>query len=161
MSGKPVLAEEVMAASRVITAAVVRSLSAVDQKLTVPQLRVLVMVSAAQGLSVNAVAQGLGVNASNASRTCERLVTSGLVFREESADDRRRVVLNLSPAGKRLVDSVMKVRRNELLGVVARMAPADRRTLAESLRAFNVAAAMSEGQDSPDHPDQHLLAWLD
>src|SRR4051794_22929027 len=108
------VSDALMATSRVITAAVVRSLSVADPRLTVPQLRVLVMVSAEQGLSVNAVAKGLGVNASNASRTCERLVAAGLLQRDEHTDDRRRVVLTLSSAGRRLVDSVMEVRRTEL-----------------------------------------------
>jgi DNA-binding MarR family transcriptional regulator len=156
------VSDALMATSRVITAAVVRSLSKVNSQLTVPQLRVLVMVSAEQGLSINGVASGLGVNASNASRTCERLVAAGLLHRDEHADDRRRVVLTLSPAGRRLVDSVMEVRRTELLNVVAKMKPADRRQLAEALAAFNAAAQrVIEEQGAADAPDQHLLAWLD
>jgi DNA-binding MarR family transcriptional regulator len=153
--------EAIMAASRVITAVVVRSLSAVDARLSVPQLRVLVMVCNEQGLSVNEVARGLGVNASNASRTCERLVASGLLNRDEHAGDRRRVVLTLTPKGRRLVSSVMDRRRDELLSVIARMAPADRRKLGQALTAFNVAAARVFVEQDPASSDQHLLAWLD
>ena len=153
--------ETIMAASRVITAVVVRSLSAVDARLSVPQLRVLVMVSNEQGLSVNEVARGLGVNASNASRTCERLVASGLLNRDEHADDRRRVVLTLTSKGRKLVRSVMDRRRDELMSVIARMAPADRRKLGQALTAFNVAAARVFVEQDPAAPDQHLLAWLD
>lgn len=156
------VSDALMATSRVITAAVVRSLSVIDSKLTVPQLRVLVMVSAEQGLSINNVASGLGVNASNASRTCERLVAGGLLRRKEHTDDRRRVELTLSQKGRRLVDSVMEARRAELLDVVAKMKPADRRRLAEALSAFNTAAQQVIEERGPDDaPDQHLLAWLD
>lgn len=151
-----------MTASRVITAAVVRSLNAVDPRMTVPQLRVLVMVSNEHGLSVNAVARGLGVNASSASRTCERLVSSGLLHRDEHTSDRRKVVLSLSSSGRRLVDSVMKHRRDDLLGVVDHMDPSERELLAASLHAFNAAAQRVIEESGPaDNPDLHLLAWLD
>lgn len=162
MENGPDVDDVLMTTSRIITAAVVRSLTGVDPQLSMPQLRVLVMVSGAGGMTVNAVAAGLGVNASNASRTCERLVASGLLRRHEDAADRRRVVLRLSPRGRRIVDAVMDRRRAELTAVVDHLPAADQRRLAEALAAFNAAATQVAPEAcSPDSVDQHLLAWLD
>src|SRR5689334_7316174 len=65
-------------ASAVITAVVIRSLNAVTPHLTVTQVRVMVIVAGLGTANVNAVAAGLGANASNASRSCDRLVRAGL-----------------------------------------------------------------------------------
>lgn len=150
--------EALMEASRVITAAVAHSLATLETSITVPQLRVLVMVTGRGPLNLSAVAEGLGVSPSNASRTCDRLVTSGLLDRREADDDRRNVVLTLTPAGVRLVEAVMGQRRAVLEEVVCRMSSADRSRLGAALTAFTRAAS---GVTGADHPDEgHLLRWL-
>src|SRR5438045_3806188 len=93
--------------SKVVAAAIALSLAATDSKVTLPQLRVLVMVDSRGPLNMTAVADGLAVNASNASRTCDRLVTGGFLGRVEDPADRRNVVLSLTPAGRRLLRSMM------------------------------------------------------
>ena len=83
-----------MRASTVITAVVVRSLNSVTPHLTVVLLRALVIVWGLGTANVNAVAEGLGANASNASRACDRLVRAGLLTRQQADHDRRNVVLD-------------------------------------------------------------------
>src|SRR3954452_7170103 len=90
-----------MRASTVITAIVVRSLTSVSPQVTVVQPRVLVIVWGMGTANVKAGAEGLGFNASNASRTCDRLVKAGLLTGEQHDDDRRNVVLQLSRDGQR------------------------------------------------------------
>ncbi len=148
-----------MRASTVITAIVVRSLNSVTPQLTVVQARVLVIVWALGTANVNAVADGLGVNASNASRTCDRLVRSGLLTREQADDDRRHVVLRLSDAGQALIDSVMHHRCTELERIASRLSPTQQTQLRRAVEAFTAAAeAMDVGPD--DFADQHLLSWM-
>jgi DNA-binding MarR family transcriptional regulator len=89
-----------MLASRAVAAAMVRSLESVDASVSVTQMRVLVLLWTGEPLNLSAVAEGLGVNASNASRTCDRLVSSGLVDRGELTADRRQRVLTLSRKGR-------------------------------------------------------------
>lgn len=132
--------DEVVAASQAIAAIVLHSLAVVDPALTIRQMRILVMVSRADGLGVRHVAEGLGVNPSNASRACEELVSAKLLRREPDPADRRRVVLSLTPAGSRLVAKVMNRRRAELDAVVARMAEPAQRRLVTALKEFNRAA---------------------
>src|SRR3954451_14839452 len=129
-----------MRASTVITAIVVRSLTSATPQITVVQARVLVIVWGLGTANVNAVAEGLGVNASNASRTCDRLVKAGLLTREQHDGDRRNVVLQLSEDGQRLIDSVMHQRCTELDKVASRLSTGQQTQLRRALEAFNAAA---------------------
>lgn len=128
--------DALMATSRVMTAVVARTLAAVEETVSVPQFRVLVMLRYEGNLNLRAIADGLGVNPSNASRACDKLVNADLITRIDSAQDRRNVSIGLTPRGRRLVDSLMQARA-ELLGqAVAEMQPAQRRKLAAGLVAF-------------------------
>jgi DNA-binding MarR family transcriptional regulator len=141
--------EPLMTASRVINAIIVKSLAAVDADLTVPQLRVLVILSAHPGASLSAVAEDLGVNPSNASRTCEQLVRRGLVTRQAQPDDRRRVALDLSASGRLMIERVMDRRRQQLDIIVGEMAADQQRMLMVLLESFNAAAVETGVADSP------------
>jgi DNA-binding MarR family transcriptional regulator len=161
--------EPLMAASRIITAAVVQSLATVSGTVTVPQLRVLVMLSGRSRLNMTAVATGLGVNASNASRTCDQLVRLGLVDRRVDPHDRRQASLALTKAGKRLVDDVMSHRRRILASIVAEMSTAGQRRLAQALSDFSAASGRLElaetipgagaGEPGQDR-DGELARWV-
>jgi DNA-binding MarR family transcriptional regulator len=146
-------------ASTVITAIVVRSLNSVTPQVTVVQARALVIVWGLKTANVNAVAEGLGANASNASRTCDRLVKAGLLTREQSDDDRRHVVLQLSTKGRALIDKVMQQRREELDRIASRLSPEQQAELGRAAEAFAAAAdALDAGPG--DDVDQHLLSWM-
>lgn len=149
----------VLTTSRIIVASVVRSLASVSSSVSVPQLRVLVMLSAAAPLNLTAVAQRLGVNASNASRTCDRLVKAELVDRQVDPHDRRHVSLALTRNGRRLVADVMDHRRNLLALVVGAMPAQRQQELAASLEAFNSTARRLVG-DPPDSAAVADNVWL-
>ncbi len=149
-----------MVTSRTINAVIVRSLAAVDATVSVPQLRVLVILSVHDRLNLSGVADRLGVNASNASRTCDQLVKRGLVDRQEDPHDRRNLSLALARPGRRLLEDVMRRREVILTELVAAMPAQDQRDLMTALEKFNAAAdqlasAATEGEDT------HLLTrWL-
>jgi DNA-binding MarR family transcriptional regulator len=150
-----------MRASRVVSAAIAHSLGVADAKVTLPQLRVLVMVQDSGPLNMSSVADGLGVNPSNASRTCDRLVRAGLLHRREDRDDRRNVALTLTPAGRRLVGSMLGQRRTIFRQVLERMGSRERSQLGVGLTAFSDAARdlSTEGVGLSDG-EGHLLRWL-
>jgi DNA-binding MarR family transcriptional regulator len=129
-----------MLASRAVAAAMVRSLESVDASVSVTQMRVLVLLWTGEPLNLSAVAEGLGVNASNASRTCDRLVSGGLIDRGELTADRRHRVLTLTRKGRSLVERLMDRREQELTEIVARMSDVDRDALMAALTPFNEAA---------------------
>ncbi len=150
--------EALMAASKVLTAVVSRSLTEAGASVTTPQLRVLVMLSSRGPLNLTAVAEGLDVSVSNASRTCDQLVAGRLVTRREDAEDRRSVVLRLSRSGTALVQRLMAHRRSVFTSITEGMSASDRAVLARGLHAFLRAAESVAGADGPDH--EHPLRWL-
>jgi DNA-binding MarR family transcriptional regulator len=131
--------EAVMLAARVLIAVSAQSVAAVDDVVTLPQLRVLVMVSSRGPLNLGAVATGLGVHPSNATRAVERLVVAGLLNRSDDPTDRRNIVLELTSEGQALVDGVMNDRRAAIGEILERMPASRRRALAPVLRAFAAA----------------------
>jgi DNA-binding MarR family transcriptional regulator len=153
--------EALMRASKVVSAAIAHSLAVADAKVTLPQLRVLVMVQDSGPLNMSAVATGLGVNPSNASRTCDRLVRGGLLDRREDPDDRRNVVLTLTGAGRRLVSSMLRQRAAIFAEVVDRMAPEGRSHLAVGLTAFSDAAREISAEGvGLSGGEGHMRGWL-
>ena len=91
--------EATMLAARALVAISAQSVAAVDDVLTAPQLRVLVMFASRGPLKLGAVARGLGVHSSNATRACERLVSSGLLDRSDDPADRRNPLRLISGPG--------------------------------------------------------------
>lgn len=149
-----------MAASRTMTAIVARSLNGVAEQITVPQLRVLVLLSARGPMNLSAVARHLDVNPSNASRTCDQLVASGRVSREPDAQDRRLTVLRLTPDGTRFVEGILTARRRLFEEVVSQMSADDQAFLARGLEAFLAVVATTLGEDSVDLPNGQLIPWV-
>jgi DNA-binding MarR family transcriptional regulator len=139
-SAEPDDVQAVMAASRVLVGVSAQSVASVDEVVTLPQLRVLAMLASRGGLNLGAVAAGLGVHPSNATRAVERLVVAGLLDRRDDPADRRNLVLDLSVAGRALVDRVMDERRAAIVAILDRMPPGRRRSLVPVLRSFAAAA---------------------
>lgn len=137
--------EAVMAAARVLVAVSARSAAGIDDRVTLPQLRLLVMISRSPAMNLGAVAQGLGVHPSNATRLVERLVVAGLVDRRDDPADRRNLVLDLTADGRDLLDQVMEHRRTAIREILGRMPAGRRRALMPVMRAFADA-----GGETPD-----------
>lgn len=131
--------------TRALGALIAESLAGMEARVTMPQLRVLVL-AADRPQNVGSVATDLGVHPSNATRTCDRLVRAGLLDRRHDPHDRRQMILTLTPAGVRLVEDVMSRRRARAEEVLARMSPEHRAMLAESLRAFTAATSTGGGE---------------
>src|SRR4051794_1070087 len=68
--------------------------------LSVPQFRALVLMDRFPEASLSAIAEHLGSTLPSASRLVTGLVDKGLVVRESSSTDRRRVSLFLTPRGR-------------------------------------------------------------
>jgi DNA-binding MarR family transcriptional regulator len=152
--------EPVMAASKVLTAVVARSLVAVEPEVSLVQLRTLVMIWTNGTMNLTSVAEGLGVNPSNASRTCDRLVRIGLLDRRDDTEDRRSIQLTLTRPGKKVVEKVFAQRRRVLEQIVARMSQTQQRQLSSSLQAFVDAAAKASADGDLSDAEGHLLRWL-
>jgi DNA-binding MarR family transcriptional regulator len=133
-----------MTASRALLGISLRSVAAAPVPLTVPQHRLLVLVSSDGPRRVGTLADDLGVNQSNASRLVARLAEQGLVQRVADPADGRVSVVEATAAGRRVLDAVSEHRLRELRAVVAGMPPASWRPAVEVLHAFNAAAHEAE-----------------
>ena len=145
--------DAVLRASRALVGIAAASIADVEDVVTVPQFRVLVMLYTRGPLNLAAVASALDVNPSNASRTCDRLMKAGLLDRRESADDRRNVTLTVTEEGRRLVDSVTRHRRVAIERVLRKMPAPERERLVKVLSAFATAAG------EPLEADVLTLVW--
>jgi DNA-binding MarR family transcriptional regulator len=134
------LAETLLETSRALVAIAVRSVAAGAAGVTVVQHRVLVLLEDRGPLSVNAVAEELGVDQSNASRHCARLARLGLVTRSRSRDDGRGVDTGITDDGRRHVQAVRDARRVEIARVLERMPDDEARAAVRAFAQFDRAA---------------------
>jgi DNA-binding MarR family transcriptional regulator len=65
--------------------------------LSIPQLRWMLFIKRNPGASLSEVAEHLGVTCATVSKTTERLVQRNFIQRNDHPQERRRVVLNLTP----------------------------------------------------------------
>lgn len=147
----------VLTASRLLVAVSARSLAAIEERVTLPQFRMLVVLANHGGMKLATLAGHLAVNPSTAMRMADRLATAGLIDRHANPATRREIVLRLTESGRRIVDEVTARRREEIATIVARMPSAERTGLVTALRAFT-DAGMEPRADTPA-PNVIPLGW--
>ena len=82
--------------------------------LTAAQADALVVIGQAGPLSLKELGELLIAEAGHPSRLVDRLVEAGLVERSVADDDRRRIVLSLTPRGRKLEERVLAAREGVL-----------------------------------------------
>ncbi len=132
--------ELLIVASRALVAIAARSLGRVEDHVTLPQYRALVVLSTRGALRPVDLAESLEVEPSSVTRMCDRLIRKGLLERSHRDSDRREVEICLSVAGRSLVSEVTAQRRRDLRRVLSRISVDDQVDLIASLRVFNNAA---------------------
>lgn len=148
----------VLTASRVLVAISARSLAAVEETLTVPQFRMLVVLDTNGATSLTRLAEQLAVNPSTAMRMVDRLSAAGMVERTPDPEDRRVVRLVATDAGRRVVHAVTERRQAEITSIVASMPHEDRSAMVRALQAF--ADAAGEAQvDATAYTASGLPGW--
>ncbi|MGH1397090.1 MAG: MarR family winged helix-turn-helix transcriptional regulator, partial [Trichormus sp.] len=91
--------------------------------ISIPQLRSLAFLKRSPGASLSQVADHLGVTCATASTTIERLVQRHLVKRTDHPQERRRVVLNLTPEGKELLEQSQEKTRAHIAEILQDLTP--------------------------------------
>jgi DNA-binding MarR family transcriptional regulator len=147
----------VLTASRLLVAVSARSLAAAEERVTLPQFRMLVVLASHGETNLVSLAEALAVNPSTALRMVERLAAARLVSRRVNPASRREVMLRLTQGGRELLDEVTARRREEIAGIVRRMAPRQRAGLIRALRSF--AAAGGELPAGDQGRDLVPLGW--
>ncbi|MDH2426360.1 MarR family transcriptional regulator [Sphaerisporangium sp. TRM90804] len=146
----------VLTASRLLVAISARSLLAAEDKVTLPQFRMLVVLGRGQAKLVT-LAERLGVNPSTAMRMADRLTAARLISREINPDNRRETIMRLTREGRRIVEDVTAHRHAEISMILAKMTGDQRQALIAAMKAFNEAGGEPPARYSfplgwPDDP---------
>lgn len=140
--------DAVMVSAQALIGVVARSVIEVEDRVTLPQLRVLVLVSSRGTMNLAALAVALDVHPSNATRSCTRLIKAGLLTRQASTIDRRNYLISLTADGQSLIETVVEHRRKAITAVLERIPLARRRALVIAVRTFAEAAGESSADEA-------------
>jgi DNA-binding MarR family transcriptional regulator len=133
------ITDALLTASRLLVAISARSIAQVDETITIPQFRALVILSARGSMNVKTLAGLLHVQRSTTGRMVEQLITAGLIDRRPHPALRRELVVELTRRGQEFVHAVTAHRREEIARVVRNMPERERYGLVSSLTAFTTA----------------------
>ncbi len=146
------ITDALLTSSRLLVAVSARSIAQVDETITIPQFRTLVILSNRGPINLATLAGLLGVQPSATGRMVDRLVAAGLIDRLPHPTSRRELLATLTKRGREVVRRVTAFRRAEIAAIVEKMPPPERRGLVRALKAFTAAG---------DEPDVHLDAEID
>ncbi|WP_307857300.1 MarR family transcriptional regulator [Mycobacterium sp. SM1] len=134
-----VLTDALLTASRLLVAISAKSIALVDETITIPQFRTLVILSNRGPVNLATLAALLGVQPSAAGRMVDRLVGAGLIDRLPHPGSRRELLAALTARGQAVVREVTAHRRAEIAAIVHKMPPPERHGLVRALTAFTAA----------------------
>lgn len=103
------------------------------EELSVPQFRSLAAIGRNEGASLSDVAEQVGLTLSSMSKLIEGLVARRLVTREESPEDRRRLVLALTPEGRSLLASARAATHARLSEILQTLSESELAQVEEAL----------------------------
>jgi DNA-binding MarR family transcriptional regulator len=126
-----------------------------DFGLTVPQFLVLRSIRRReQHLTMSNLADETLQRCATITGIVGRLVRMGLVRRQRDKQDRRRVLVELTPRGRKLVDEVRRHRAQRLRKTLSRLPPGDARELLRLLKMYLQALPELEA----DEPSETRIA---
>jgi DNA-binding MarR family transcriptional regulator len=114
--------------------------------LSVPQFRTLALLSHCPQASLSQVAEHVGLTLPSMSKMVDGLVARGLVAREDCPQDRRRLDLTITPAGKAVFMAARKAAQARLAEMLKALSASDRALVVNAMRALRgVFAAAPNG----------------
>lgn len=121
--------------ARALVGITLKSLSALDGAVSVPQFRLLLALDGLGRVPSSTLAEALGMGASSVTRLVDRLQAVGLVERGSVEHSRSIVTVQVTARGRDLVTKVLESRHKLIEDVLDRMEPTQRE------QARHVAAA--------------------
>jgi DNA-binding MarR family transcriptional regulator len=133
------ITDALLTASRLLVAVSAHSIARIDENITIPQFRTLVILFNQGPVNLATLATLLGVQPSATGRMVDRLVCAGLIDRLPHPTSRRELLAALTERGREVVRQVTVHRRVEITRIVERMPQAERHGLVRALTAFTIA----------------------
>lgn len=139
---------DALQAVRALVQSLSTSAASVEQKtgVTNAQLFLLQQIRSREKPTVNDLAALALTSQSTVSIVLSRLERHGLVVRKRSATDARSVVLQLTAAGRRLLERAPAPATSRVLRALRQLAPAELRALSRGLSALGRELGFSEGR---------------
>lgn len=116
--------------------------------ITMAQLKSLLFIFSEGQTNFRKLAEALGVTPPSVTGIVDHLVEQGLVSRQESPEDRRIFVLQVTPKGQTLLAEMWQGPANHLSAILARMTAEEISKLVESLGALIRAGETYRNQRS-------------
>ena len=175
----PEAVDAVLTGSWSTLAVALKSLDTTAEETTVAQYRALAVLASRGPERLVDLAGALGVAPSSAGRMCDRLARKGLIRRHRARDDRRAVLISVTPAGRQVADEAAQLHRSLIADILGRLTASKQHAVAAAFREFADAAAgkvpggpapMTERQvrvprprpparrSAPGHPDSSVRA---
>ncbi|MBI1876757.1 MAG: MarR family transcriptional regulator [Chloroflexi bacterium] len=118
--------------------------------LSVPQFRTLAYLNYYQGASLSDAAEFIGLTPPSMSKLIDGLVARQLVAREISPDDRRRVTLALTSAGRAALQAAREATLAYLAQRLAELSAEERATVGQAMQTLRpLFVPGQEGQGEP------------
>lgn len=105
-------------------------------ELTMPQFKILCLVYLHGPVRMSMMAKLLNKNMSTATGIVDRLVDDKLIRREEDPEDRRAVIVRLTPKGQELCDSFMQQGGQRFRALLIRMNMTELETVLQAFEIF-------------------------
>ncbi len=128
-----------------------------DVDVTMPQAKVLYLVSLHPGMSMSAIAAEIGVGPPAISGLVDRLVTLGYLERREDPDDRRQQLVSITDAGADTLEHMRELNTEALRRLIAGLEPEELAALLTSLSALDreVKRLDDPASPSPQRPERN------
>ena len=139
--------DAVLTASRLLMTVSATSIAEVDESITIPQFRVLVVLHSRGPMKISAMADMLGVDPSTTTRMVDRMVSAGLVERQLNPSSRREVLIHLTDTGSATVVDVTRRRRRRIARIVSKMPQPLSESLVEVVQSFTEAGGEPPATD--------------
>jgi len=126
--------------TRALVGLTLQSLQALDGEVSVPQFRLLLVLSGLGRVPSSRIAAELGMSPGSVTRLADRLEAAGLLTRGADPRSRSIVTLEVTPAGIDLVARVVERRHVLLAAVLDRMDPGEREEVGRLARRVTALA---------------------
>jgi DNA-binding MarR family transcriptional regulator len=123
-----------------------------DLDLSLTHLATLYVLQQQEALTVNRVAESVGLSVSQASRVVDHLVGHGLVTRTEDARDRRAKRVAISPRGRQLLGTFERDVTQAQFSVIAELPAEDQAIIVRAIDLMAHAAASAPAAPGRPHP---------
>jgi DNA-binding MarR family transcriptional regulator len=125
-----------------------------NMDLTMPQLKIMVMLWREGPTRMTELASGLAVTLATATGIVDRLVEKNHVVRESLPGDRRVVLCRLSDEGQEFMETMWLSGRTQVARILKMMTPEQLKAVAQGVEVFIEAArtlqSASDGEASTD-----------